>query len=400
MPNLANKNKCVGCTACLNVCPAHCIEVNRDAEGFAYPDVVRHSDCVECGLCEKICPVLREVIKVNDIPSAYAAVAYDDLIRKESSSGGIFTELAKRVIFQNGVVYGAAYDESFNVRHCCADNAEDLQKLRGAKYSESILDNTFLDILEKLKQGQQVLFSGTPCQVAGLKAFVRKDFNNLYCVDFVCHGVPSPEAWKLYIEYRSKKDANGSLPCNINLRSKETGWSRYQYSNVFEYENGKRHSVVSSQSPYMKLFTGDYISRPSCEDCKFKGYHRCSDITLGDFWGIWDIDSEMDDDKGTSVVLVHTEKGQTLWNEISDDVKYKEVTLEQASQQNPSMLVSSKANVNRDLVLKKIQEGDFEGCEEFFEEAPQQKVSLRARVKGKIKSLVISFARSIGGLGS
>ena len=241
MPNLANQNACVGCTACASICPKQCIEMKKDSNGFAYPGIIHPTSCVECGMCERVCPILNERVKNNGLPSAYAALSKEESVRMNSSSGGIFSELAKIVISQHGVVYGAAYDEKFEVHHCCVDNVDELHRLQGAKYAESSLGNLFIDILDRLKQEQFVLFSGTPCQVAGLKSFVRKDFDNLICVDFVCHGVPSPMVWKSYIEYRAKEDADGKLPYSINLRSKETGWSKYQYSNVFEYENGKQY---------------------------------------------------------------------------------------------------------------------------------------------------------------
>lgn len=388
MPILADRKECVGCTACMNVCKTKCIEMKTDANGFGYPEVVHPLNCVECGMCEKVCPVLKERDAVNDFPVVYAALSKNESVRMESSSGGVFTELAKRIISQNGIVYGAAYDEQFVVHHYSVDNVNALQKLRGAKYSESNLGSTFQEILKRLQQGQFVLFTGTPCQVAGLKSFVRKDFGNLFCIDFVCHGVPSPVAWQSYIEYRAKEDCNGELPCNINLRSKNTGWSNYQYSNVFEYENGKQHTALSSQSLFMKLFVNDYISRPSCENCKFKGYSRVSDITLGDFWGIWDIDPEMDDNKGTSVVLLQSEKGKRLWEEIKNKIKYKQVTLEQASQYNPSMLLASKAKQNREEVLERIRIGQIGSCEELF---VQKAPSLSSRVKGKIGRMLHSI---------
>ena len=386
MPNLAKPNLCVGCSACASICPKQCIKMEKDPDGFKYPVLMHPANCVECGMCESVCPVLNENIKANsDIPSAYAAFTKDERIRQDSSSGGIFTEIAKRIIAENGVVYGAAYDEKFAVYHRCVDKIDDLQKLRGAKYAESNLENTFAEILDRLKHGQFVLFSGTPCQVAGLKSFVRKDYNNLICIDFVCHGVPSPMAWDSFIKYRSERDADGKLPRSINLRSKETGWSKYQYSNVFEYEEGKKYSTVSSQSLFMKLFVGDYISRPSCSNCKFKGYSRVSDITLGDFWGIWDIEPEMDDNKGTSVILVHTPSGKKLWRDIEPIIKSKEVTLEQASQQNQSMLKPSKANTNSKLALHKIKDGKIDTCEEFFK---IQKPTIFARIKGRVKRMI------------
>ncbi len=386
MPSLAEPNLCVGCSACASICPKRCIKMETDSDGFRYPVLMHPANCVECGMCESVCPVLNESIKANDdLPSAYAAFTKDEHIRQDSSSGGIFTEIAKRVIEENGVVYGAAYDEGFAVCHCCVDRIENLQKLRGAKYAESNLGSSFPEILDRLKQGQLVLFSGTPCQVAGLKSFVRKDYNNLICIDFVCHGVPSPMAWDAFIKYRAEKDAEGKLPQRINLRSKETGWSRYQYSNVFEYEDGRKSSIVSSQSLFMKLFVGDYISRPSCSECKFKGYNRVSDITLGDFWGIWDIEPEMDDNKGTSVILIHTPGGEKLWRDIEPKIKSKKVTLEQASRQNQSMLKASKANTNSKLALCKIKDGKIDTCEEFFK---IQRPTIFARIKGKVKRMI------------
>ncbi len=382
MPSLAEPNLCVGCTACVSICPKRCIEMETDPDGFRYPVLGHPANCVECGMCKSVCPVLNESIKANDdLPSAYAAFTKDERIRQDSSSGGIFTEIAKRIIAENGVVYGAAYDERFAVCHCCVTKIDDLQKLRGAKYAESNLGSSFSEILDRLKSGQLVLFSGTPCQVAGLKSFVRKDYNNLICIDFVCHGVPSPMSWDAFIKYRAEKDADGKLPQRINLRSKETGWSQYQYSNVFEYEDGKKNSTVSSQSLFMKLFVGDYISRPSCSECKFKGFSRTSDITLGDFWGIWDIEPEMDDNKGTSVILVHTPNGEKIWMDIETKIKSKEVTLEQASQYNPSMLVASKAKPNREDVLERIRMDEISSCKELF---VQKTPSLSARVRGKI----------------
>lgn len=385
MPKFIEEKKCTGCTACMSICPQQCINMKKDNNGFFFPQMVSSVGCIDCGACERVCPIAISDKQNACFPMAYAAFSNNESWRMESSSGGIFSELAKIIILENGVVYGAVYDDKYEVRHCSVDSVDDIGKLRGAKYAESNLQKSFVNILERLKKGQKVLFSGTPCQVAGLKAFVKKEYENLYCVDFVCHGVPSPMVWKEYVKYRTRQDADGEMPQAINLRSKTTGWSKYQYSNVFEYKNGKRHSVLSSDSLFMRLFVGNYISRQSCENCKFKGYNRDSDITLGDFWGIWDIDLEMDDNKGTSVVLVHSPKGKKLWSEIDSQIKSKEVTLVQASQENRSMLISSKANARRDIVLDRIREGHIEECEKLFD---QPKVSMMSRVKGEIKRLI------------
>lgn len=386
---LEEEKACVGCLACVQICPKKCMNVEYK-EGFCYPKMKHLNDCIQCNQCALVCPVSKTNIKLDKKVKAYAAFSKNENLREESSSGGIFSEIAMQILSQDGVVYGAAYDEQFEVKHCCIDRAEDLWKLRGAKYAQSNLDSIFPDVLGKLQNGKKVLFSGTPCQVAGLKAFLRKEYANLYLVDFICHGVPSPMAWKAYIEYRSRNDANGKLPIAVNLRSKETGWSRYQYSNVFQYEDGKTYSVKSSDSLFMKLFVGDYISRPSCENCQFKGYHRDSDITLGDFWGIWDIAPEMDDNKGTSAVLIQSAKGADLWNTIRENVKAKEVDLKEISLQNPSILYSSKANPKRDEVLEKIRNGKIGECEALFD---QPKQSCLGKIKEVVKTIFVKVCR-------
>lgn len=385
MPNLASTELCVGCTACVSKCPKQCLSMKCDKDGFEYPEMTKQEQCINCHMCEKVCPVLKTRVLEKEKPEVFSALSMDEQIRKDSSSGGIFSEFSVAVLLDKGIVYGAAYDETWSVKHVAIDDMNQLNKLRGAKYSESNLNNTFIEIEKHLKNNRRVLFSGTPCQVAGLKEYLHYDYANLFCVDFVCHGVPSPYAWKKYLEERRKIDVSDTMPISVNLRSKETGWSNYSYSYMIEYPNGKQYVALNSDDLYMKLFCNDYISRPSCENCKFKGYSRVSDITLGDFWGIWDIDPEMDDNKGTSVVLIQSEKGKRLWEEIKGKIKYKQVTLEQASQYNPSMLVASKAKQNREDVLERIRMGRISSCEELF---VQKAPSFSDRVKGKISRVI------------
>ena len=267
---------------------------------------------------------------------------------------------------KGGAVYGAAYNEQFDVVHICAESETELARLRGAKYVQSDLGNTLAGVKSRLEKGQQVLFSGTPCQVAGLKSFLQKDYNNLCTVDFVCHGVPSPAVWREYVKYRAQQDNGGRLPTFINMRSKETGWSRYRYSNLFHYQNGS-YRVRSDESLFMKLFVGDFISRESCANCHFKGFNRCSDLTIGDFWGIWDIAPEMDDDAGISVILCQSARGAELLNEITENLILREVRLEEASQYNSSILTSSPANPKRQTALDTIKKGNIAECEGWFQ---------------------------------
>lgn len=384
MPKLATREVCTGCTACASSCPKDCITMKADESGFLFPAVDGES-CISCGLCEKNCPVITPLILPENEPEAYAAYTKDEAVRLRSSSGGIFTELARDVLESDGAVYGAAYNDRFEVIHTCVESEKELGKLCGAKYAQSDLRGIFREVRNKLNKGQSVLFAGTPCQVGGLKAYLPKDYENLLTVDFVCHSVPSPMAWQAYVQYRSQQDNGGEPPVSVNLRSKITGWSRYQYANLFQYPDGNSHTAKSADSLYMKLFVGGYINRESCTNCQFKGYHRISDVTLGDFWGIWDIDPEMDDNKGTSVVLAHSDRGVQLLQRICDRVMLKSVTLEEAARQNSAMLLQSKPNVRREEALTSIRNGEIGVCEQWF---LPEKPTLRNRVRGILGRIV------------
>lgn len=387
MPQLAVKEYCTGCTACASACPKGCIAMTADENGFLCP-VIDADQCVLCGLCEKVCPVVNPLKVAVNMPKAYAAYSTDEAVRMQSSSGGVFTEIAKAVLADDGAVYGAAYNEQFEVVHICAESENDLAKLRGAKYAQSDLRGIFANVKAQLEQGRRVLFSGTPCQVGGLKAFLRKDYDNLIAVDFVCHSVPSPMTWREYVKYRAEQDNGGNLPQSIDLRSKMTGWSRYQYSNLFQYANGMAHAAKSGESLYMKLFVGGYINRESCVNCQFKGYSRVSDLTIGDFWGIWDIAPEMDDNKGTSVVLVQSLRGATLLERISERLVLKQVTLEEASRQNSSMVKSLTPNPERRNALQQIIEGKIEDYQVWF--AKTEFPSLMRRLFSRFKRIIRS----------
>ncbi len=360
MPEFTDKSKCTGCTACASICSQKCIQMKKDDAGFEFPEFADPSRCIACGACERVCPVLaKESGDGEASTTAYAAFSKNDILRRESSSGGIFSELATAILQEGGIVYGASYDDKGVVRHVAIEDEKALGKLRGAKYSQSILGDSFQIIKTQLNSGRKVLFSGTPCQVAGLKALLKKEYDNLICIDFVCHGVPSPMVWEKYLKYRAKIDNDSILPKYINLRNKESGWSNYSYSIEFAYDGEKRYLCKNKQDPFMNLFVNDFILRESCSDCCFKGFSRASDITLGDFWGIWDIDSEMDDNKGTSLILIHSIKGNRMLETIAENIKMRRVTLDQAASQNPSLLKSSVHKTNRENVLKVIRSDDF-----------------------------------------
>ena len=392
MPNLADKNQCTGCTACANICPKSCIEMKEDDEGFSYP-VIDNSRCISCLACERVCPILNNHTHKDEETKAYAALSKNDETRLESSSGGIFSELAKLILQSNGIVYGAKYDDDFKVIHTGIEDIESLKELRGAKYSQSDLSTIFQTVKKQLNNGRQVLFSGTPCQIGGLKAFLKKDYDNLYCIDFVCHGVPSPLVWKKYIEYRSQVDADNQVPEYINLRNKESGWSHYSYQVEFAYSKSNHYLCQNDKDLYMSLFVNNYILRRSCSNCYYKGYSRESDITLGDFWGIWDILPSMDDNKGTSVVFTHSNKGEKLLNSAAIHLQSNPVTLDQATMMNPSLLKSSLPKENRERVLQEIGQNGFHTKEKIIEIINQDK--LKASLENKTHTSKLALIRRI-----
>lgn len=387
MPKLADKRICTGCTACASVCPERCIEMEADQYGFMYPKVDTER-CVGCGRCEKTCPVLGHGSTEKSKKTAvYAAYSQNTEMRMASSSGGIVSELAEEILRRGGLVFGAAYTQDFSVEHICVSSSSELAKLRGAKYTQSNLKDTYNKIAAALQGGRKVLFIGTPCQTAGLKAFLRAPSPDLCTVDFVCHGVPSPEAWKKYVRFRADADNEGRLPEKIDLRSKHTGWSRYQYSNLYEYGGGKRYSAKSGEDLFMRLFVGDYINRESCGVCPFKGVERVSDFTVGDFWGIWDVAPEMDDNRGTSVVAVHTQMGKELFQAISGRIVCREISAARAFQQNPSMLCPSPARSSRTQVLDLTAEGKFPQAAAVLEQG--EKEGFPSKIKRKTVKLLL-----------
>lgn len=343
---------CTGCGACAAVCPYNCILMTADSEGFRYP-VIDRDKCAQCGACERSCPICTP-LDVNDEPAAKAVQNVDETVRAASSSGGVFTALAEDVLAKGGAVCAAVYDSDFSVCHILVDSTDQLAMMRGAKYAQSKAEHCFSQIRDLLKKDLPVLFVGTPCQVAGLQAYLGRDYEALLLVDMVCHGVPSPSVWKQYLAERKQRDAAGSGLLNVELRSKTTGWSHYGYSVEMRYEDGTVYSIPQGKDLFMRGFVSNLYLRPSCETCRFKGIQRTSDLTLGDFWGIWDQYPDFDDNKGTSLLLIHTEKGRNAWDQISNQFRSIDVTAQEAVAQNPSAVQASCPHINRGRFFSKM----------------------------------------------
>lgn len=351
MIEITRKENCTGCHSCYNVCPKKCITMEFDNEGFLYPKVDIEK-CIECNLCEKVCPIIHQE-KVENKPIAYGCYNKNEDIRKESSSGGIFSLIAELVIKSGGVVFGAGFDENYNVEHSYVDSIEKIGKFRGSKYVQSIIGDTFKQAKEVLEDGRVVLFTGTPCQISGLKAYLGKDYSNLICQDIVCHGVPSQYVWHHYKKFISKD----RKIIGMNFRYKSTGWKRYSLK--FDFEDGSSYEEIGNQNAYIKGFINNLYLRPSCYKCAYKTLHRQSDITLADFWGIESMLPNLDDDKGTSLVFINSNKGKHIFDKIKNNIIYESVDIEKAIVFNSCAVESCKYNKKRKLFMKEYTKNNF-----------------------------------------
>ena len=371
MIEIKNKKDCCGCHACVSVCAKRCIMMQTDNEGFLYP-VVDKDACTDCGLCEKVCPVIHQSALVEP-QATYIAINRDEEIRQQSSSGGIFTLLAEQVIAEGGVVFGARFDTDWSVIHAWTDTVEGLAAFRGSKYVQSRIGDTYREAKEFLKQGRKVLFSGTPCQIAGLKKFLRKEYDNLLTVDFICHGVPSPGVWQRYLEelreeLRAERGVGkNTVPLSmdelpvitgISFRDKTNGWKKFGFRLRYAASEAAPNSVSASaikeeeeflqpftDNPFMRGFLADVYLRPSCYACPAKSGKSGSDITIADAWGMDCFAGEHDDDKGACYVLENTAKGTSYMSLFSFDLNAVDINL--IKRYNPSYVSSVKPHAKR-----------------------------------------------------
>lgn len=362
-----NKEACTGCGACYNICPMEAITIKEDEYGFYKPVIDEHK-CTNCGLCEKTCP-LDNYDSKNNPPKAFSLINKDENIRLKSASGGAFSAFAKYILEQNGVVYGVIYDENMQVIHSRATTFQEVEKMYSSKYVQSNTRDTFKQAKKDLEDGKYVLFSGTPCQIAGLKSYLRKTYDNLITVDLICHGVPSTTIFEKYKKEFMQNKPNEKL-ININFRSKIKGWETYTIENT---TNRKSYYINRFNDLFMKAFIADIAINNSCLKCEFSAIPRIADITIGDFWGVDDYDKTLNDQKGLSIILVNSKKGQDFLKLADNHIKIIEVPLEVAIKGNPNIHSSSKAHKSR---------------AEFLEELCVQNKPLKYCVKKYIKTPV------------
>lgn len=352
-------NECSSCGACANICAHNAISMELDNEGF-YRPVIDASKCVKCGLCERTCPWTNIVTNPNQAsgtPKTIAAFAKDESIRLESSSGGIFTILAEKILDDGGVVVGVTQTAPTRFGHIVVDNKADLEKLRGSKYVQADTGFVYREICTHLKFGKKVLFSGTPCQVAALYAVLgRSIYNNLYTIDVVCYGTPSVKVFEKYVaELEHKK--NDSLQ-KILFRDKKKGWNQYSLTHFFK--SGEKFSISNTRSLFMNTMLSNICSNLSCAKCHYRKLPRIADITLGDYWGVAEYHPTMDDNKGTSVVLLNTEHGKVFFDSISNSINQCESKLDYAIAGNPRIVQSTTPHPKRKDFFEFLNQNSLE----------------------------------------
>lgn len=381
---------CTGCAACQNACGVDAITLVADHEGFVYPHVDRDK-CVNCGKCAKSCPSLHSEPKAGYVqPEVYAAWNRDTEVRVLSTSGGVFSALAQAVIARGGYVAGAFYNEDFRICHGVISSMDQIPRLRQSKYAQSWVGDTYKTVKKLLQNEKTVLFCGTPCQSAGLQQFLGKEYENLYCCDFICRGVISPKVYEKFLQDMSL-DQNTQLQ-KVHFKNKDFGWNRF--STKLTFQNGDIYHKDRNEDYYMRGYLRyNLYLRPSCHHCQYKTLPRISDMSLGDFWGIGNFDPTLDNDKGTSVVLVNSEKGRSLLAMAQDSLELHKRCIEEVAAGNSCLLNVARPGKYRDLFFKKMDSFRFDELIRMIDKKVH-KIPLSSKIRqrlGLLKRRVLKF---------
>ncbi len=384
------KNECCGCSACVSICPKNAMSLQKDQYGFMYP--VKDTDaCVDCGLCEKVCNFNRDHKQETDFKTAYAAVSRDAAQAAKSSSGGFFAKAAEYVINMGGCVCGAAWsldNGEIRARHIIIENTDDIRLLQGSKYVQSEVGNCYTEIKKILEEGKKVLFSGTPCQVDGLKGFLQRDYENLITLDIVCHGVPNSDMLNDYLKYKW----SGYTPKDLCFRDKKMGWGMEGYIKLSK--NGREKTVYISpkNSSYFSAFISGNVYRENCYRCPYAGADRPADISIGDFWGVMEehqeYAGEMKD--AISAVILNSEKGREFFKGIQDSLYSCESSFERIASHNSQLRHPSECPKVREQLLDGYEKQGYKAIEEYFRSNSSAikivKENLRLFAKSQIKN--------------
>lgn len=375
MIEITDKSKCCGCSACAASCPKGCISMQEDNEGFLYP-VVDKAICINCGACDRACPILNAEREKPFEQEAYIVQHKDLQVLRESTAGGAFTAIATYTLNNGGVVFGVAYDNDFRVYHTEATNALELARFRNSKYVQSDVGDTYKQAKDYLDNGRMVCYSGTPCQIEGLRNYLRKDYDNLILVDVVCRAVPSPGIWKKYISMVNEKNCRVK---SVRFRDKTLG---YQYSTMeLKLADGKTYRDGIEAQPWLRMFFSGMIIRPSCSDCKFRSRYRRSDFTIWDCFNSYSIDKSFDENVGTTRVLLHTNKAKKIFDEIIKDYKYKKIPADTAVSGVAEMVKSPALHSRRSEFFRDTQEMQMENLlNKYFPKTVKVRLKRRTRL--------------------
>lgn len=377
------KEDCCGCTACESICPTKAIKMIPDEEGFVYPDIDQEL-CIDCGRCRKVCAFQNKYDSKNNlnIPDVYGIKHLNDKIRKNSSSGGAFTAISDYILEKKGSVCGVKFDEEMRVIHALAKSEYERNNQRGSKYVQSDLKRTFFSIKKLLLNNESVLFTGTPCQTAGLSSFLelsKCDTNNLLLCDIVCHGTPSPMLWKDYLKFLEKK--KGKKVKNYYFRSKVKGW--HEHTEVAVFDDNQKDYKSNEVKVFKSLFYSHNALRPACHNCKYSNITRPSDLTIADFRGIEKFNKDFDDNKGISLVLINTAKGRKVFEEINNQFESIKSNLQDCMQRN--LINPTPISKKRDVFWQEYYDNGFEYIAKKY-----AGYNLKSIMKGKLKAYLIN----------
>ncbi|HJG37646.1 MAG TPA: Coenzyme F420 hydrogenase/dehydrogenase, beta subunit C-terminal domain [Enorma phocaeensis] len=381
---LCDKEKCTGCGACMNACPKRCISMAQDDNGFLAP-VIKMDLCVHCGLCDRACPELNPQIPARAIPVAFAACSADESVLERSASGGMFSALSKQVIENGGYVFGAVWGEEFSCKQVCAKSMDELDSMRGSKYVQSSTEDTFRQVKQALDDGREVLYSGVPCQLAGLYGYLGGDREGLITVDLVCHGGGSVGVFQQYLAY---KQSDRKL-AGIDQTSKVNGWTPLIQKTIrFEYHDGTVEYIDSSQDPYLGPFLDGLFYRESCYSCPYACVPRVADITLADYFGLGAVHPcTLDVSKGVSQILINSKKGVDLINRCRGSITLEQRKLEECMMFNGCLLAPSHRSALRDQFLESYRNGEsFNSLRRYLDE--RDSYSKNKKVRRMIKGLL------------
>lgn len=385
------KKDCCGCLACKNVCPKQAVTVKPDENGFIYPQI-NEELCIECGLCDKVCDFKKATVDGNIPLYTYAAINKNKRVLANSASGGAFGALSNFVFDRGGVVFGCAYDDKMYPKHVCIDNLAYLEKIQGSKYVQSDIDDTYIQAENYLKNGKWVLFTGTPCQIAGLKAYLRKDYDRLITIDLICHGVPSVSFFKGYIRYLEGKYKGEII--NFKFRDKSKGWGLISEVVYKKHSKILNRVIYPVESYYYTYFLNGDIYRESCYECKYAGKVRVGDFTIGDYWGVEKVHPEINTKNGVSVLLVNSQKGSMIAGELANYLYLTESSFEQAKIYNAQLNSPVKKSLNREAIFKTWREGGYRAVAKKYYKANKWKI-IFARVKRLIPNPVKKYLKKM-----